>query len=254
MGIIPPRPSYEEGLRLLLEPAFASVQDGWNCVVLTVVVVVVAVKVVAIPVVADAVHDDQPFLRDPFPSTERTHAPQRHWRPRPVVRMVGDVVVADNPRRGRMVVRRRMDVFMPCDRGMFVMTRGRHMSRRAWLGCGSHCLRWTRRFRRAWLGCWPSDLRRSRLLGHAWRTSAAPRFTTMVASFGSRDCRSAGCRADDSDDCEFREVVVVVHSAPSLSVLEFEGKPISPLHSARQIDPPFLTSPLKEFFKLSSGP
>ena len=213
--------------------------------VLAIVVVVVAVKVVAVPVVIDSVHDDQPFLRDPFPCMERTHTPQRNGRPRPVVRMVGDVVV-DSPGRGRMVVRRRTGVIMPCDRRMLVMTGGRHMSRRAWIGCGSRglrrasCLRrtrglWrTRRPRRAWPDCGARSLRRSRRLGHAGRTSTSARFTAVAASFRRRECHSANSRAGDSDDCEFHEVViVVVHSAPSLSVLGFAGEPISPLHCVR---------------------
>ena len=235
-----------------------------SCVIRTVIVVVVASVVVAIPVVVNAVHDDQPFLRDPFPCMACTHTPQRNGRPRPVVRMVGDVVVVvDSPGRGRMVVRRRTGVFMPCDRGMVGMMGGSHMPRRAGLGGGSRGRRGTRGLRRtrglksarwprrAWSGCRARVLRRSRLLGHAWRTSADARFTTVVASLGRRDCRRADSRAGDSDDCEFHEVVVVVvHSAPSLSVLEFEGKPFSPLHCVRSIDPPFLTSPLKEFSNL----
>ena len=229
----------------------------WNGVVLAVVVVVVAVKVVAVSVVVHAIHDNQPFFLNPYPRMERTHTPQRNGRTRPVVRMVGDMVAA-NTVRGRMVVRRRTGVIMPCDRRVVDMTGGRLVSRRAWLGGGScsrrgarglrgacglrgaRGLRSSRRPRRAWSGCRARGLRsscglrRSRLTRHARRASSSARFTAMAASLGRSECHRANGRAGDSDDCEFHEVViVVVHSAPSLSALEFADKPISSLHCVR---------------------
>lgn len=191
--------------------------------VLAVVVVVVAVIVVAVPIVVDAIHDDHPFLRDPFPRAERTDMPKRNGRPRPVARMAGDVVVVNTWRRRmvvgdtgrrrmvvgdtgrrRMVARLRTGIPMPCYGRRIWMTGGSSMlSRawlsRAWLGC-------------AWLGCRSRDLRRPRLLGRSCRSSVA----AMVTALRRSDCRCAECRAGDPDDCEFHDVVV--HGIPSLSV------------------------------------
>ena len=224
-------------------------RGGWNGVVLAIVVVVVAVEVVAVPVVIDAVHNDQPFLRDPFPRMERTHTPQRNGRPRPVVSKIGDVVAVKTVRRPMMMVRRRTGVFRPCGRRVADMTGGSLMSRRARLGggaCGlgrSRSLRSPRSLRsarglRSSRGLWSSRslrstcslrsarrLWRSRLSRRAWRTSASARGTTVASSFRRSKCCSANGRAGDCDDCEFHEVViVVVHSAPSLSAFGIGGR------------------------------
>ena len=175
-----------------------------NCVIRTVIVVVVAIVVVAIPVVVNAVHDDHPFGRDPFPRTERADAPSRNGWPRPVVRMARDVAAADTGRR-RMVVRRRTGVAMPC-------------GGRAGRGC---------MMSRAGPSCRPCGMMsragpcgmRSRgpcLLDCPWRVSA--RMAAGVTAPWRRACCRAECRAGDSDECEFDEVVV--HNAPSLSVFE----------------------------------
>ena len=164
-----------------------------------VIVVVVAIVVVAIPVVVNAVHDDHPFRLDPFPRAERADAPQRNGRPRTVARMARDVAVADTGRR-RMVVWRRTGMSMPCD--------GRPMCRAGRSGM----------MYRAGPGCRPCGMRsRSpRRLGRPCRVSVA----AMVAAGGTApwrsECCRAECRAGDSDECEFYDVVV--HSAPSLSV------------------------------------
>ena len=89
----------------------------------TVIVVIVAIVVVAIPIVVNAVHDDHPFLLDPFPRAERTFVPQRNSWPRTIVCIARDVAVAYTGRR-RMVVWRRTGVFMPCD-GRLVNRAGR---------------------------------------------------------------------------------------------------------------------------------
>ena len=170
-----------------------------SCVIRTVIVVVVAIVVVAIPVVVNAVHDDHPFGRDPFPRTERADAPSRNGWPRPVVRMARDVAAADTGRR-RMVVRRRTGMSMPCD-SRWVGRAGRS---------GMMC--------RAVPGCRPCGMR-SRgpcLLDCPWRVSA--RMAAGVTAPWRRACCRAECRAGDSDECEFHEVVV--HNAPSLSVFE----------------------------------
>ena len=99
---------------------------------------------------------------------------------------------------------------------------------------------------RAGPGCRPCGMRRRspRRLGRPCRVSVA----AMVAAGGTASWRSeccrAECRAGDSDECEFYDVVV--HSAPSLSVLRFDGEPISPLHPARQQGHLFLTNPFRE--------
>ena len=195
-----------------------------NCVIRTVIVVVVAIVVVAVPVVVNAVHDDHPFRFNPFPRAERADTPQRNGRSCAVARMTRDVSVADTRRR-RMVAWRRMGVPMPYD-GRLVGRTGR---------CGMMC--------RAGPGSRPCGMRSRRpcLLGRPWWVSVA----AMVATGGTTPWRSAcycaECRAGDSDECEFHDVVV--HNAPSLSVLRFDGEPISPLHPARQRGYQFLTNP-----------
>ena len=104
--------------------------------VLAIVKVVVAVIIVAVPIVVDAVHDNHPLLLDPFPRTERTGMPQRNGRPRPVARMVRDVVTGETVRR-RMVAWLLTEVSMPCG-GWLLDMRGRSgMLHRVWFGCRS---------------------------------------------------------------------------------------------------------------------
>ena len=132
----------------------------------------------------------------------------RRWR----------VVAEGTGRRRRVVARFRTGVPMPCDGRLTDMT------------CrnGTHC--------RAWPDCCRScDMRGPRLLGHPCRAPVA------AASWRSGRCH-AGCRAGHPDECEFHEVVV--HGAPSLSACGFYGEPISPLHQARRLWHPFLTSSL----------
>ena len=174
-----------------------------DCVVCAIVVVVVTIVVVAIPVVIDAVHDDCPCRLDPFPGTERTDAPCRNGRPRPVVRMARDMAVA-NPRRRRMMAWLRTGMSMPCD-SRWVGRAGRS---------GMMC--------RAVPGCRPCGMmsRGPCLLDCPWRVSA--RMAAGVTAPWRRACCRAECRAGDSDECEFHEVVV--HNAPSLSVLRFDGR------------------------------
>ena len=167
-----------------------------------VVVVVVTVVVVAVPVVADAVHEDHPFLHHPFPRPARARAPQRNGRLRAVVRMAGNVVAVGMVPRRRMVLGRRMvarlraGVFMLCG-GMLIDMPG---------GSGRLC--------RARLGGGPRGLWR---VGHPCRAAVAAVVAVAVAAFRRGECHCAECRAGDSDECEFYEVLV--HSAPSLSVL-----------------------------------
>ena len=189
--------------------------------VLAVVVVVVAVIVVAVTVVVDAIHDDHPLLRDPFPCTERADTPQRNGRPRPVARMAGDVV-SDNMRRRRMVVdntgRRRMVGGNTGRRRMMARLRTGTMS----MLCYGRRIDMAGRnsmLSRAWLGCWSHRLRSTRLLDRSCRASVA----AGAAAFGRSECRCAECRAGDPDDCEFHDVVV--HGIPSLSVCDLTASP-----------------------------
>ena len=178
-----------------------------SCVIRTVIVVVVAIVVVAIPVVVNAVHDDCPCCLDPFPGTERTDAPSRNGRPRPVVRMARDVAAADTRRR-RMVAWLRTGVAMPCGGRA---GRGGMMSR-AGPGC---------RPRGMMSRAGPCSMRSrstTRRLGRPCRASVAARTAAGMTTPGSGECCRAECRAGDSDECEFDEVVV--HNAPSLSVFE----------------------------------
>ena len=178
-----------------------------SCVIRTVIVVVVAIVVVAIPVVVNAVHDDCPCCLDPFPGTERTDAPSRNGRPRPVVRMARDVAAADTRRR-RMVAWLRTGVAMPCGGRA---GRGGMMSR-AGPGC---------RPRGMMSRAGPCSMRSrstTRRLGRPCRASVAARTAARMTTPGSGECCRAECRAGDSDECEFDEVVV--HNAPSLSVFE----------------------------------
>ena len=178
----------------------------------TVIVVVIAIVVVAIPVVVNAVHDDHPGRLDPFPRTERADAPQRNGRSRAVVRMAGDVAVA-NTRRRRMVAWLRTGVPMPCD-GRLVGRAGRSgMMSRAGPGCRSRGM-----MCRAGSGCWLRGMRSTRRLGRPCRVSVAARTAARTTTPGSGECCRAESRAGDSDECEFHEVVV--HNAPSLSVFE----------------------------------
>ena len=181
-----------------------------SCVIRTVIVVVVAIVVVAIPVVVNAVHDDCPCCLDPFPRTERADAPSRNGWPRPVVRMARDVAAADTRRR-RMVAWLRTGVAMPCGGRA---GRGGMMSR-AGPGCRPRGM-----MSRAGPCCRPRNMRsRSpRRLGRPCRASVAARTTAGMTTPGSGECCRAECRAGDSDECEFDEVVV--HNAPSLSVFE----------------------------------
>ena len=179
-----------------------------NCVIRTVIVVVVAIVVVAIPVVIDAVHDDCPCCLDPFPRTERTDTPSRNGRPRPVVRVARDVAVA-NTRRRRMVAWLRTGVSMPCG------------GRAGWGGMMSRagpCCRPRGMMSRAGPGRRPCSMRRMSRRGRPCRASVAARTAARMTSSGSGECCRAECRAGDSDECEFHEVVV--HNAPSLSVFE----------------------------------
>jgi len=185
----------------------------WNCVIRTVIVVVVAIVVVAIPVVIDAVHDDHPGRLDPFPRAERTDAPQWNGRSRPVVRMARDMAVAD-PRRRRMMAWLWTGVAMPC--GGWA-GRGGMMSR------AGPCCRSRGMMSRAGPRCWPRSMRRSTCrLGRPSWASVAARTAARMTTPGSGECCRAECRAGDSDECEFHEVVV--HNAPSLSVLSFDGR------------------------------
>ena len=179
-----------------------------NGVIRTVIVVVVAIVVVAIPVVVNAVHDDHPFGRDPFPRTERADAPSRNGWPRPVVRLARDVAAA-NTRRRRMVAWLRTGVAMPCGGRA---GRGGMMSR-AGPGCRPRGM-----MSRAGPGRRPCGMRSPRRLGRPCRASVAARTAARMTTPGSGECCRAECRAGDSDECEFHEVVV--HNAPSLSVFE----------------------------------
>ena len=181
-----------------------------NCVIRTVIVVVVAIVVVAIPVVVNAVHDDHPFGRDPFPRTERADAPSRNGRPRPVVRMARDVAVADTRRR-RMVAWLRTGVAMPCD-GRLV---GR-ADRSGMMSRAGSCCRPRGMMCRA--GSRPCGMGSMSWLGRPSWASVAARTAARMTTPGSGECCRAECRAGDSDECEFDEVVV--HNAPSLSVFE----------------------------------
>ncbi len=224
----------------------------WNCVVLAIVEVVVAVIVVAVPIVVDAVHDNHPLLIDPFPCTQCADPPQRHRRPRPVARIARDVVVAAEMVRRRMVAWLRTDVFMPCRSRLPDMMGRSGMFRRAWLGCRSRDLRSPRLLGRSCsmstsavrsphlLGrsCSMSisAVRSPHLLGGSCRVSA----TAAGSAFRRRECRCAECRAGDSDECEFHEVVV--HSTPLAFCLWFDGEFISPLHQVRSPSRQFLTN------------
>ena len=160
--------------------------------------------------------------------------------------MAGDVV-ADDAARRCMVARLRTGVLMPCDGRSIDMTGRSGMLRRDWLGCRPRGLRGLRLLDRPWLGCRPRGLRSLRLLGRPCRASAAAvvaMVTAAVAASWRSERRCAECRADDSDECEFHEVVV--HSAPSLSVCGFDGELFSPLHQARRPWRPFLTSHFKK--------
>ena len=64
----------------------------------------------------------------------------------------------------------------------------------------------------------PRGMRSTRRLGRPCRASVAARTATGMTTPGSGECCRAECRAGDSDECEFHEVVV--HNAPSLSVFE----------------------------------
>ena len=178
-----------------------------NGVIRTVIVVVVAIVVVAIPVVVNAVHDDCPCCLDPFPGTERTDAPSRNGRPHPVVRLARDVAVA-NTRRRRMVAWLRTGVAMPCGgragRGCMMSRAGPGCRPRGMMSRAGPCSMRSR-----------STTRR---LGRPCRASGAARIAARMTSPGSGECCRAECRAGDSDECEFHEVVV--HNAPSLSVFE----------------------------------
>ena len=187
--------------------------------VLAVVVVVVAVIVVAVPIVADAVYDDHPLLLDPFPRTECADMPQRNYgRPCPVARMPRNVVAGDtgrrrrvvsNTRRRRMVARLRTGVMsMPCGCRRIDMTGRSSM------------------LRRAWHGCWSRRLRSPCLLDRSCRVSVAAMVTAMVTAIRRSECRCAECRAGDSDECEFHDVVV--HGIPSLSVYDLMASPSRP--------------------------
>ena len=189
-----------------------------NCVVLAIVIVVVAVIVVTVPVVIDAVHDDHPLLLDPFPCMKRTDTPQRKRRPRPVARMARNVVVAAETGRRCMVARLRTEVPVPCEGRLIDMMGRSDMLRHAWLGCRSRELG----IRRTWLGCRSRELRSPHLLGRSCRTSVA----AARSAFRCSERRCAECRAGDSDECEFHEVVV--HSTPSLSVGDLTGSSSRP--------------------------
>ena len=196
-----------------------------NRVICAVVVVVVAVVVVAVTVVIDAVHDDHPFLLDPFPRADRAIVPCRNGRPRAIARMVRDVAVS-MPGRRRMMVRRR-----PCGRMACDSMRPRHIwlsalpTRRRFGGrpcrsrfCGGGPCRLPIRGRFCGGPCCRS---RSRLI---WRSALSTRCgPAMAAASGSGECRGANCRTGDSDDHELH-VVVVVHSTPSLSVWGFQRR------------------------------
>lgn len=212
-----------------------------NCVVLAIVIVVVAVIVVAIPIVVDAVHDDHPLLLDPFPRTKRTDPPHWNDRPRPVVRarMAWNVVASETGRR-RMVAWLWTDVSVPCEARLIDMMGRCSMLRRSWLGYGSRELRSARPLGDAWFGCGSCELgsacprggawsgcrsrklRSPHLLGRSCRTSVA----AARSAFRCSERRCAECRAGDSDECEFHEVVV--HSTPSLSVGDLTGSSSRP--------------------------
>ena len=205
-----------------------------DCVVCTVVVVVVAVVVVTVSVVVDAVHDDHPRLLDPFPRIERTNVPHRNDRPRPVVRMSGDMVAGKAGRR-RVVARRRTSVLMPCGRWLGSMTGGLVPCGR-WLGglarrSGRSGCGWLAGLAggSGWLGCVWRGLGGPCLLGRLRRTAVAA-MSTVIAALWRGERRCAECRAGEPDECEFHEVVV--HSAPSLSVCDllswFRASPSRP--------------------------
>ena len=202
--------------------------------VLAIVVVVVAVIVVAVPIVVYAVHDNHPFLRDPFPRTKRTNMPHRHGRPSPVARMARDMAAGDTGRR-RMVTRLQTGVSMPCDGRWIDMTSWSGMLHRVGPGCWSRSLSDPRRLRCDRPGRRSCGLRRPRWLRRPCRASAG----AVVSASRRSECRCAECCACNSDECEFHEVRV--HSAPSLSVRGSDGEPISPLHQARSPSHPFLT-------------
>jgi hypothetical protein len=48
----------------------------------------------------------------------------------------------------------------------------------------------------------------------------------MVTAIRRSECRCAECRAGDSDECEFHDVVV--HGIPSLSVYDLMASPSRP--------------------------
>ena len=78
----------------------------------------------------------------------------------------------------------------------------------------------------SWLGCLSRCLGRSCLLSSLRRAGVAA-VATVVATLGRGERRCAECRAGESDECEFHEVVV--HSAPSLSVFDlFQASPSRP--------------------------
>ena len=178
--------------------------------------------------------------------------PQRNGRPRPVARVAREVVAGEMARR-RMVAWLRTEVSMRCSSRLPDMMGRSGMFRRTWLGCGSrnmrrprllgyawpgrrsHRLRSPRMLGRTWLDCRSRELRCPRMLGRSYRASVA----ATVSAFRCSERRSAECRAGDSDECEFHEVVV--HSTPSLSVSYLTGEFISPLHQARNPRHPFLT-------------
>ena len=210
-----------------------------SCVIRTVIVVVVAIVVVAIPVVVNAVHDDHPFGRDPFPRTERADAPSRNGWPRPVVRMAREVVTGETGWRS-MVAWLRTEVSVPCEGRLIDMMGRSVVLRRAWPGCRSRELRSARPLGDAWFGCGSCELGSARprggawsgcrsrklrsphLLGHSCRAAVA----AARPAFRCGERRCAECRAGDSEECEFH--AVVVHSTPSLSVGDLTGSSSHP--------------------------
>jgi hypothetical protein len=51
-------------------------------------------------------------------------------------------------------------------------------------------------------------------------------FAAEVTAFRRSECRCAECRADDSYECEFHDVVV--HGTPSLSACDLMASPSRP--------------------------
>ena len=176
-------------------------------------------------------------------------------------------MVASKTGRKRVVARRRTSVLMPCDcwlgsmmsRLMIMpcnrrpgsmagglmprnrrlgnmtsglMPRGRRLgdlaSRSGWPGRGRlvDLAGGSGRSGCSWPGCLSRGLGGPCLMGRPRRAGVAA-MSTVVAAPGRCERRCAECRAGESDECEFHEVVV--HSAPSLSVFDlFQASPSRP--------------------------